>query len=938
MNKYDKQHINNIRRYQRKIDKIYKTAAEEIAQRAAGLPAPEDDIFSLDDHPRTMEAINALMDDMRKQITFTVTDGVRAEWDLANAKNDDMVDDALAGRAKAAEAVRWYRQNIEARDAFLGRVENGMKLSDRVWNYTNQFKQEIELGLDCGIRDGLDAPAMARQLKQYLKYPDKLFRRVRDEHGILRLSKRAAAFHPGRGVYRSSYKNARRLAATETNMAYRQADYDRWQQLEMVVGVEIRLSNNHTCLNNKGKAVAFYDICDELKGKYPKDFKFVGWHPHCRCIMTPIKKSREEIDADIDRLLNGQPALPSESSENYVSEMPEGWDKWMENNQDRLSRAKSMPYFIRDNFVDGDPSQGLRWMRPVTNTPKLSPQEIAEQRHANRDDDAVIERWQTRQVWNLMDDIKAGLLPKEAFKGVQEISNSIALGDYEYASRRITTYQTAVQRHAARTQNQAQAIRDAWNAEREEKRLIELGAKNMLKVAADYGESDVAALQKAMQLGEMNAVKKQTKALAQQLLDIRAQEKALADLIPDVHMWHQQFTMAELKKAHSAVLDKLTDIAPWSLEAQKKALEKEIKYVADPTFMKPHSLHPTWKVAQDAYARQLSDVIYKIETKKISQELAPIEQWLAEHPKASKVASLVQDVKDAIAAGEDLTSINDKMLLAKLDYKKRIAAQAYRDRQKLKKAAGSADFDASCFTQERRNNAVWNLTAKEADAHFHQNAVEFWKVVNDSEKEALWGYTAGSGYITKPLRAIPGYEYDYLPYEAKAERHIRAMTTALDKQTLKVDTWLKRDSDPWNIDYIFGIDLEKFKGDPSALVGKVGLEDSFQSCGSCRETRFTCTGPKKVIMNLYCPKGTKAVYAEPWSSCGTYGRRWDGVSRANPSKYSENEVILQRGAKMRITKAEYKNGMWYIDVDVLGFDIREFEMAENSVGFYCKFK
>ena len=30
--------------------------------------------------------------------------------------------------------------------------------------------------------------------------------------------KAAQAFHPGHGVYRSSYKNALRLAATETNM------------------------------------------------------------------------------------------------------------------------------------------------------------------------------------------------------------------------------------------------------------------------------------------------------------------------------------------------------------------------------------------------------------------------------------------------------------------------------------------------------------------------------------------------------------------------------------------------------------------------------------------------------------------------------------------------------------------------------------------------
>ncbi len=47
-----------------------------------------------------------------------------------------------------------------------------------------------------GILDGKPSAAMARDLKLYLKHPDKLFRRVRDEHGILQLSKNAVATVP----------------------------------------------------------------------------------------------------------------------------------------------------------------------------------------------------------------------------------------------------------------------------------------------------------------------------------------------------------------------------------------------------------------------------------------------------------------------------------------------------------------------------------------------------------------------------------------------------------------------------------------------------------------------------------------------------------------------------------------------------------------------
>ena len=206
------------------------------------------------------------------------------------------------------------------------------------------------MGLDLGIREGKDAASMARDLKQYLQHPDKLFRRVRDEHGNLHLSKAAADFHPGRGVYRASYMNARRLAATETNIAYRTADHERMKNLDFVVGIEIHLSHNHTCKGRDDKPHPFTDICNELEGKYPKDFKFTGWHPHCRCYVTSILKTHEEIAEDTKKILRGEPV--DGESENTVEDVTEGYKKWVEKNEKRIKEAKkkgTLPYFVRDN-------------------------------------------------------------------------------------------------------------------------------------------------------------------------------------------------------------------------------------------------------------------------------------------------------------------------------------------------------------------------------------------------------------------------------------------------------------------------------------------------------------------------------------------------------------------------------------------------------------
>ena len=205
----------------------------------------------------------------------------------------------------------------------------------------------MEMGLDLGIRAGKSADQISRDLRQYLQHPDMLFRRVRDEHGILHLSQRAKAFHPGQGVYRSSYLNARRLAVTETNTAYRTADHERWQDMDFVVGIEIHLSGNHTCKGRDGKQHAFTDICDELAGKYPKDFKFTGWHPHCRCYATSILKTEEEMAADTQKLLKGEKV--SSESVNAVKDVPDGFKKWMERNQERMERTKALPKFLNEN-------------------------------------------------------------------------------------------------------------------------------------------------------------------------------------------------------------------------------------------------------------------------------------------------------------------------------------------------------------------------------------------------------------------------------------------------------------------------------------------------------------------------------------------------------------------------------------------------------------
>ena len=370
--------------------------------------------FALSDYPSIKTRIDKALQRLAKKLDIAIVNGVRSQWTLANKANDELcrtVFGEYINKLSKEQARKYFNNNDRALSAFITRKENGLSLSQRVWKYAEQTRGEIEATLELGIKTGQDAGQMARDLKEYLKFPDKLFRRVRDEEGNLHLSKNAMNFHPGQGVYRSSYKNARRLAATETNIAYSTSDSIRYTQLDFIVGFRVNLSNNHTCLDSKGVPRPFYDICDELKGDYPKWFKFVGWHPQCRCFTTTILKTPEEVMRDSDGIDRG--------SVNEVKSLPPQWEDWVEKNQARIDRAEdrgTLPYFLRDNEWAWKEGVELDVPRPKTALLK------AEERHAARTGEQIADikaRWTKRE--NAYDDARRVLRLADSIPDLAEV-------------------------------------------------------------------------------------------------------------------------------------------------------------------------------------------------------------------------------------------------------------------------------------------------------------------------------------------------------------------------------------------------------------------------------------------------------------------------------------------------------------------------------------
>ena len=352
--------------YAAEVRAIYLEAMGEIINLVKGTELEDGKPFSFSEYGYS-EEVTPILRNMYSRTYQVIRGGVQKEWLQSNEHNDELVKSVFGEHSiEDRHFARYFLRNKEAMDAFFARKtgEEGLNLSQKVWKYNGMFKEELENTLDLAIGEGTPANRLATKIKGYLQEPDKFYRRFRvkigeDENGnpiYGRIWKRRIwdkesesykwvnddpkKYHPGQGVYRSSYRNAQRLARTETNIAYRDADFTRWQQLDFVVGVEIKLSNNHPVL----------DICDDLKGVYPKGFKWVGWHPNCRCYMVPVLAKEEELDQMLDKILNGED--PGSVVTDSPKDLPEQFQTWVKDNEERYAKAEAkgtLPYFIKDN-------------------------------------------------------------------------------------------------------------------------------------------------------------------------------------------------------------------------------------------------------------------------------------------------------------------------------------------------------------------------------------------------------------------------------------------------------------------------------------------------------------------------------------------------------------------------------------------------------------
>lgn len=340
--------------YISQVQSIYEGVAERAAALAIETGYNGTEPFSFASYADLTKSAKDIQTQFVKDVQNVIFSATSREWKESNLLQDLLADKAMKYYREQVNGIRkkqYYQTNSDVLKAFQTRVENGMNLSAKLWNQSEFMMREMEASISAAIQKGMTAATLSKRIFKYLNNSPSLRKDFYEKYA------KAA------DIYDCEYRTIR-LARSEINIAYRLAEQTRWKQMEFILGYEIKLSGSHPVT----------DICDLLKGKYPKDFKWNGWHPNCFCYAVPIIMTDDEYETG------------KVSSENVISDVPQSYKDWCISNLNRIKIADSrnaLPYFLKDN-PDFRKHFGTEY--------------VTEYRHRTRNEEAIRLAWKNRQA------------------------------------------------------------------------------------------------------------------------------------------------------------------------------------------------------------------------------------------------------------------------------------------------------------------------------------------------------------------------------------------------------------------------------------------------------------------------------------------------------------------------------------------------------------
>ena len=328
---------------------------------------------------------------------------------------------------------------------------------------------------------------------------------------------------------------------------------------------------------------------------------------------------------------------------------------------------------------------------------------------------------------------------------------------------------------------------------------------------------------------------------------------------------------------------------------------------------------------------------YEAEIVKLTADPNDFPQWKSD--KVDKYIGFIEDLEEYEKLGNEYGEKYLK-LTTKLE-------KLNNDLIKVQGKPSSSAFSPMLYTPEAKAKAKFFKSGDEADKLLRPQLDNQWKNLSDPEKYGIWKYTENSNPMNKPLSGYhDGWSRSDFVGVGKAEwghedawrsnpsnfkkfghsngnvdhfKAIQGLTNAIEKCGLEESMYLVRGSgldgfagllEGSNISFDQAMQLLN-NGDITTLQqlleGQSFQNHAFTSTGIAKGKGFS----GEVSYEIYAPKGTKAVYAEPQSYFGdTHGLEDVFYNPGDPynSISGEAEVIIQRGTYFRITEIKKEAG------------------------------
>lgn len=406
----------------------------------------------------------------------------------------------------------------------------------------------------------------------------------------------------------------------------------------------------------------------------------------------------------------------------------------------------------------------------------------------------------------------------------------------------------------------------------------------------------------------------EVKAWAAEKAQIEALEAQMKQVEAQKAEWETKLAEKVAKKQKKALVKE-----QMQLEAQKTALEQKLAAIDVKTYS------GIWKgdVTTADYAS------LNIQGKK-NYFTAQIQSGTLDQAKLQQFQEYLKQLDELETEGKSYAEVEAEL--------KKIEKELNKVQADLKTLDNGGIMDAvdDAFTQARKDAAVWAKSTKEADKVLRDKCGEVWRTAPKVQRDSIYEYTSSYSKFNEPLRGIEygtnavkgvgNVDLDQIGVggyghfrRGEVRKQINAMTDIIEQSTYDFDIWLQRGCDFRGMDSFFEISMSDLRNASQAdleqlLLGKTVTDYGFFSCGVSKGKGFAS---KPIIMNVYAPKGTKMMYAEPFSAFGNgAGHSWDGITPQS-SFGNESEIILQQGTSFRITKVERNNGKLYVDIEVI---------------------